>query len=280
MRTYQILKADHRAWITAFIQHQITQLDRAKASATELTGNFINDELGSRLSAAMSLPEIELYFTLGSKQSKPLVIRDLQCSNGPDFDHAFTSFRSRISRTIQSLSSQPTNTVHDSQEVLHVLLTSNLTMYLNSVQIIEYRFLKCDYESKVDWCTKTDYLRCSPKFHGNQRRDFILVDRQHGQAFGQLVLLFTCRVDSYNYPLALVQMLEPGSRDPETRRIDKSLSIHRWHMRPRNQCEVIPLHSIVRGALLVSDPGYRGDYFVIDTVDDDMYLRVMGMNRQ
>jgi len=48
-------------------------------------------------------------------------------------------------------------------------------------------------------------------------------------------------------------------------------------MRPRSQCEVIPLHGIVRGALLVTDPNYRGDYFVIDTTDDDMYLRVMGM---
>jgi hypothetical protein len=98
--------------------------------------------------------------------------------------------------------------------------------------------------------------------------------------FGRLVLLFTCRVDSYDYPLALVQMLGPDSRDAETRRIDRSLSIHRWHMRPRNQCEVIPLHNIVRGALLVADPKYKDDYFVIDTVDDDMYLRVMGMKRR
>ena len=72
-------------------------------------------------------------------------------------------------------------------------------------------------------------------------------------------------------------MLEQGSRDAETRRIDRSLSIYRWHMRPRSQCEVIPLHNITRGALLVSDPKYKGDYFVIDTVDDDMYLRVMDM---
>lgn len=48
-------------------------------------------------------------------------------------------------------------------------------------------------------------------------------------------------------------------------------------MQPRSQCEVIPLHNIVRGALLVADPKYRGDYFVIDTTDDDMYLRVMNM---
>ena len=125
---------------------------------------------------------------------------------------------------------------------------------------------------------KTDYLRCSPQFHGNERRDFVLIDRPQGQAFARLVLLFTCKVDSHDYPLALVQTLERNSRDAETRRVDRSLAIHRWHIRSRNQCEVIPLQSIVRGALLVADMKYRGDYFVIDTIDDDMYLRVMGMD--
>ena len=49
-------------------------------------------------------------------------------------------------------------------------------------------------------------------------------------------------------------------------------------MRPRSQCEVIPLRAIIRGALLVMDPKYRGDYFVIDTIDTDMYLRVAAMD--
>ena len=62
-------------------------------------------------------PGVELRFTLGSKQSKPLVIGNLQRANSADFDPAFTSFRSRISRAIQSLSTQPTGTVHDSSEV-------------------------------------------------------------------------------------------------------------------------------------------------------------------
>lgn len=95
--------------------------------------------------------------------------------------------------------------------------------------------------------------------------------------FGQLVRVFTCRVGSNDYLLALVQVLDPGPWDGETRRIDRSLSIHRWHMRNQSQCEVIPLRSVIRGALLVADPKYKGDYFVIDTVDNDMYLRVMAM---
>ena len=69
-------------------------------------------------------PGIELHFTLGSKQSKPLVISDLQQANSANFDPAFTSFRSWVSCVIQSLSTQPTGTVHDSQEVPFTFSTS------------------------------------------------------------------------------------------------------------------------------------------------------------
>ena len=49
-------------------------------------------------------------------------------------------------------------------------------------------------------------------------------------------------------------------------------------MRPQNQCEVVSLNNIVCGALLVADKKYKGDYFVIDRIDNDMYLQVMTMN--
>lgn len=91
--------------------------------------------------------------------------------------------------------------------------------------------------------------------------------------FAQLVFVFTCKVDEQNYRLALVQPLAKSSR-ATVKEVDKAASIHRWHARDRKSCEVIPLDSIVRGALLVKDPKYKGDYFVIDTLDGDMYLRV------
>ena len=233
----------------------------------------------------MSSAEVEPRFTLGSRSQpgaddKKLVIGSLQ-ANGPTFDKAFTSLRSRVSNAIQTMSSNPTNVVDDSQEVMFRTAGTLFTISLNYIQIIEYRFLKIDYESKVDWCIKTDYLRCNAEFHGNERRDFVFLNHPRiGDKFGRLVLIFTCRVDSYDYPLALVQMLEPGSRNSEVRRVDKSLSIYRYHMQPRNRCEVIPLDWIVRGALFVADPKYAGDYFLIDTVDSDMYLRVMETRRR
>ena len=40
---------------------------------------------------------------------------------------------------------------------------------------------------------------------------------------------------------------------------------------------MIEVGCIVRGAVLVEDTKYSGDYFVIDTLDEDMFLRVRGM---
>ena len=130
-----------------------------------------------------------------------------------------------------------------------------------------------------DWCTMTDYLRCSPEFHHHERHDFVLVDHPRlGISFAQLVRLFTCKVGSVEYPLALIQVLERDSRSVQVKRVDESASTFRLHMRSRSQCEVIPLHAIIHGALLVADLKYKGDYFVIDTLDTDMYLRVAAMD--
>lgn len=129
----------------------------------------------------------------------------------------------------------------------------------------------------VNWHIKMDYLRCSPMFSGRPRYDFVIADRPGGLVFVRLVLVFVCRVGERDFHLALVQLLEKKSRAP-TKIIDKNLSIIRWHIRPRNRCEVIPLNCIVCGAGLVADKGYSGDYFVIDMLDEDMFLRVNKMS--
>lgn len=129
------------------------------------------------------------------------------------------------------------------------------------------------YESLVDWTAKTDYLRCSPKFHGRSRYDFVFANLQGGPAFAQLVFIFTCQVNEKNYQLALVQPLKKYLR-PATKVQDKALSIHRWKAQSRDKCQVIPLDCVIRGAVLVKDPAYAADYFVIDMLDGDMYLRV------
>ena len=120
----QILKADHRAWISAFIRFQIDQLDRTMDAAmdSELVVHVVENTTGVRPSEAMLLSAIAEdppKFTLGSKQSKKLKIGDLQAS-GPTFNPAFTSFRSRVSIEIQKMSSEPANAVQDTQQVTSI----------------------------------------------------------------------------------------------------------------------------------------------------------------
>ena len=129
------------------------------------------------------------------------------------------------------------------------------------------------YESLVDWTAKIDYLRCNPEFHGRPRYDFVFANLPGGPAFAQLVFIFTCRVGKQNYRLALVQPLKKYTR-ATTKDVDRALSIHRWQILGRDRCQVIPLDCIMRGAVLVRDPAYATDYFVINMLDGDMYLRV------
>jgi hypothetical protein len=118
-----------------------------------------------------------------------------------------------------------------------------------------------------------DYLRCNPQFSGHPRYDFVIANGSQGCTFVQLVFVFVCQVGGQDYRLVLVQPLEKSPR-ANVKKVDKDLSIFRWRVRARTRCEVIPLDSIVRGAVLVKDTDYAGDYFVIDTLDEDMYLRI------
>jgi hypothetical protein len=88
--------------------------------------------------------------------------------------------------------------------------------------------------------------------------------------------MFTCRVRGQDCRLALVLPLKKSIR-PSTRDDDKALSIHRWQAQDRDKCRVIPLDCIIRGAVLVKDPAHAKDYFLIDMLDGDMYLRVKGL---
>lgn len=125
----------------------------------------------------------------------------------------------------------------------------------------------------VNWHIKTDYLRCNPSFNGRPRYDFVIANLLRGRRFAQLVFVFVCRVNEQDYRLALVRPLDPHSRSGTTKKIDKELSIYRWNIRSRSRCEVIPVDCIIRGAVLLEDNEYSGDYFVIDTLDADIYLR-------
>ncbi|KAI0309281.1 hypothetical protein OF83DRAFT_1072278 [Amylostereum chailletii] len=145
-------------------------------------------------------------------------------------------------------------------------------MFCFRVQIQEYRFLKAPYESNVHWREDTDCLRCSPHFHGHPRYDFVIVDtRNHGHIFAQIHTVFTCSINGTAHPLALVQPLDAptGARN----RTERDLELLRVRTKPPAHSEFISVKSIMRGAVLVQDFDKAGDYFVVDTIDGDIFLR-------
>ncbi|KAI0073150.1 hypothetical protein K474DRAFT_1710969 [Panus rudis PR-1116 ss-1] len=141
-------------------------------------------------------------------------------------------------------------------------------------EITEYKFLKINYESMVDFKQHTDYLRCNPSFRDKPRYDHVIIDTQDGPIFGKLLCLFTCKVAGEVLPLALVQPLDAPIGG--VRRKDIDLEFLRLKARLREESEFFHVKSFTRGAFVVKDyesQTGRG-FFAVDTVDTDMYLRL------
>lgn len=149
------------------------------------------------------------------------------------------------------------------------------------IQVVEYRYLKVNFESKVTWKMETDYLRCSPSFFGRERNDgvvYLLRDenRQTGSkaqyGFGNLLFIFTLKVKGEgDVPFALIENMSPVAT---RRRMDKELGLCRVRSDGRRRPSVILAQSILRGALLYRVPDHASDYYVIDSIDADMFLRM------
>ncbi|KZP04009.1 hypothetical protein FIBSPDRAFT_904596 [Athelia psychrophila] len=150
-------------------------------------------------------------------------------------------------------------------------------------QLQEYRYLKVNYESRVDWRIAQDYLRCNPQFHNRPRYDFVIYQQADELVFAQLILIFKLDLSSDQgsqiFTLALVQPydMKIPARDRPAK--DRELGLLRRRSQPRKNSVFIEVNSIIRGALLVKDPDIFGDKFVVDTVDTDMFLRLHHLHR-
>ncbi|KAF8427564.1 hypothetical protein L210DRAFT_3614930 [Boletus edulis BED1] len=145
-------------------------------------------------------------------------------------------------------------------------------------EIQEFWYLKVNYESAVDWRLATDYLRCNPSFHGNQRYDCVLISTQdrHGNTthiFARLLMMFRYVLNGNQDPLdlALVQPMDAPTGNQCV--LDHDLGFTRLCTRPTARSEFISLRSVVRGALLVPDFRHAGDFFLVDYIDGDWFLR-------
>lgn len=139
-------------------------------------------------------------------------------------------------------------------------------------QVTPYQFMKVNYESDDDWRQATDYLRCNPSFYRRPRYDFVMISTPTLPIFGQLLSMFTCTVNDVAYPVAFIQAYEVVNSHVRSRK-DKQLGLLR--VRRKGDCEFISLHSIIRGALVVSaEKESPMDAIVVDTLDTDMFLRL------
>ncbi|KAI6155453.1 hypothetical protein BKA82DRAFT_4326665 [Pisolithus tinctorius] len=140
--------------------------------------------------------------------------------------------------------------------------------------IREYRYLKVQYASMVDWEVAVNYLRCNPSFHGRPRYNGTLIQLSETKtAFVRLIFMFTCKVAVFKdtFQFALVQPLTAGTG---VRRLDQDLRLVRVKAVSRAASIFIPVRSIIQGALLYLDPSHHGEFLVVEHTDGDMFLRM------
>ncbi|KAK0492034.1 hypothetical protein EDD18DRAFT_1080209 [Armillaria luteobubalina] len=144
-----------------------------------------------------------------------------------------------------------------------------------------YHTLTVNYQSLVNFKKSTDLLRCSPSFYNHPRYDGVIINTDEGVYIGRLVQLFECEYLEQRYPLALVHPFDitvTDGRQHWKHRRDKDLGFYRIRAHPRVYSQFVSIYAIICGVLLVednsSDLSNGQDYFVVDTVDADIFFRM------
>ncbi|KAG1856505.1 hypothetical protein C8R48DRAFT_749127 [Suillus tomentosus] len=128
-----------------------------------------------------------------------------------------------------------------------------------------FQYLQVNYESMVNWHLKRDLLRCNPSFFGSPRYDCVMVKAQDQPFFARLIFLFRCSIGEIVLSFALIHPYDVaiGHR----RRQDIDLGLYRVRAKPRASPELIS----------VDDPATAGDYFIVDTIDTNIFLRMKSL---
>lgn len=93
-------------------------------------------------------------------------------------------------------------------------------------------------------------------------------------------MAFICTVDDIKYPLALVKPLDAATGAEHL--VERDLGLCRLRERTGRtrgyeKFIVIPARSIIRGALVIEDTEQSGEYLAMDTLDCDMFLRLIDL---
>ncbi|KIM66047.1 hypothetical protein SCLCIDRAFT_111742, partial [Scleroderma citrinum Foug A] len=250
----QILRIDHYQLVAEHIRCKIEDHDTYYNSMTGVVDDEEHDTM-----------EDYFHVRLGSAQ-KPLTFQGVEQNNAND--KAFEQFRIKLNLFLNSYF----------QTVRGSLPQGHPIQFKGDDTVIEYRYVKVNFESKVDWCQYMDYLCCSPSFHGWACHDCAIFRTQQHDIFRQIVFLFTCSIDKEKFPLALVHPYDAGLAG---QRLSKDSHRGFWRVRKQSRAstEIFSVHSIIRGALLYPDNARPGEYLVIDTIDTDMFLCVQEMHK-
>lgn len=174
-------------------------------------------------------------------------------------------------------------TVHSTTKV-RTILFSLLLMSLNSfhvtMKITEFRYIKATYESRINWRSTVDYLRCSPEFINSPRHDHVLVNTAQGVMFAQLVFVFTMKISETIYPIALIHPFTREKSKGANLQKDKDHGFLRLRKLKDTKTEFIFARSIIRGVLLVPARDVVNNYLVFHVSDGDITVRVREILQQ
>ncbi|KAI0284933.1 hypothetical protein BC826DRAFT_1189767 [Russula brevipes] len=244
----QILKVDHHKFISSFIHSQIDEMD-ANNSTEEVVEVLSSSQPPSSISQAPLQSKVfkDGHVSLHSQQLP-------------------TKFASLDDSFRTSLASWLTTELAAN----NVPLPSPVK-FSPGDQITEYQTIKIVYESKVDLKQYIDLIHCSPRFHNQERRDFVIIQTISGPIFARLLKVFLCSIANTSYPICFVQPLDAPISTPPVK--DRDLQLHR--VRAKSKSEFIFTQSIIRGAPLIEDFNKPGDFLVMDVVDHtgDLFLR-------
>ena len=111
------------------------------------------------------------------------------------------------------------------------------------------------------------------KFKENRPENYHVHDKDH-HFFAHLLCLFKVTVDGKTHALTYVELYcRPSGA---LQRKDKDLGLYHLHLKAKKY-KIISLESIVCGALLVPESKNSREYFVVDTIDADMFLQMKGL---
>ncbi|KAG2046520.1 hypothetical protein BDR06DRAFT_977438 [Suillus hirtellus] len=243
----QILRIYHHKCAALLLQGHLDTLDE-QCHLQALGDSGLDDEDHDHIN-------LDGHFKLGSPQSHADTIQDIENRLGAQ-DLAFQDFHKKLANFINM--SLPT----------YGYQLTRWTIIPTDFQICEYRYLKLNYESTVNWRQSTDHLQSNPSFHGSPCFDCALIQlTAERTVFVKIIFMFKCKVlDIGAFQFALVQPYTTGIPGG-SHRINQDLRLTQAKAVPRKDLIFVPLKSFIQEAVLACDPEHQDEFLVVEHID-------------